>query len=555
MKLKGNIIIIHYCLILLFCSYSLQAQDWSNKVLIDSIIDSKHINASGPGISICVAQDGRVIYERQVGYANVKKRIPITGETIFNLGSVSKQFTAACIMQLNILGMLSLDDSIQKYIPELPFFGASITINHLLSHTSGIPDHLEILGLKGNYSKARLDPQYTINFLKKAPILMFTPGADFSYCNTAYMLLAIVIERVSHKSINDFAKDQLFYPLKMNSFEYNSNEKNVLKDQVLSYNLKNKAPRKPQNNAMGATGVFGTLRDYVKWSKIFLGPNNDFASLSAALLHSYNLNDGSSINYGGGLILKPYHGVSCIEHSGGWNSFLMQFRFLPEQKIIILVASNTVINSPFGICDQITNLFAPEQSIKNNIVESISVPESINQSITGVYKDDNNIIRRLMITNDTVKIFSYSNSKQPLVYLNYKGLNRHSNYFFVDNYNDTIELVLNHDKLIKGFYWTGGHYFKVRNYYTKLGDNKRVQMNKLTGTYKSENYNQRVRIKFNRRKNVLQIKPIFFLHYNLENIGANYYKVKNDNIYLEFFDNYLVLGNEWVFKLKLKKEK
>ena len=322
--------------------------------------------------------------------ANIKKTIPVNADTRFNVGSITKQFTAACIHLLEEQGKLNRNDSIQKYIPELPSFGNTITLNHLLAHTSGIPDHMEILGLKRNYSTIRLDPGYTIEFLKKAPFLTFKPGENFAYCNTGYMLLAITVARVSGMSIQQFAQKNIFIPLNMKSAIYTNTEADGMPDGTVSYSLKNskyKVKKKPQRNALGSTGVFGTLRDFVKWNQNLsdnqLGEKHK--DLTENMQKTYYLNDGSSINYGGGLILKPFKGNKCIEHAGGWNNFLAQFRTLPNTGITVLIASNTGANSPFAVCDEISDLLLHQKlQLKDTPGLKITAPITLAQ-IAGNY--------------------------------------------------------------------------------------------------------------------------------------------------------------------------
>lgn len=544
--------------ILLFNATAMQAQEWAFKHSIDSIIESKHYAASTPGISICITQHGNIVFEKQVGLANVRKRIPITAQTRFNIGSISKQFTAACIFLLEERGLLNRGDSVQKYIPELPSFGSTITLNHLLAHTSGLTDHMEVLGLRNKFGAKRLTLEYIIQFFKRAPVLSFKPGERFSYCNTGYMLLASIVEKVSGNSLEEFAKANLFDPLKMSSTSYTNSEEKGMPDGTSSYYIAGKKFKKvkhPQASAMGATGVYGTLRDMAVWNQTFDLKDNGFAQkeFNHRMQTSFQLNDGSKVNYGGGLILKPYKGHRNIEHSGGWNAFLTQFRHLPEDDISVLIATNSTDISPFAICDEISDLLISTAKTNGKYESNLADVHFKPSLFEGRYMDANNVIRMIQCEHDSLKLTNFASAKKTLAILSYYSNKGDSLIVFTDNLHDTIQFKLNPEKKVSGFYWEGGHYFRFNRFYKKLDELSFTAMKLAKGRYYSSLYKQGIRIKV--RHHHLKMYPVFFKGFELQAIGSDIYKVKNESIYLRFMPDSIMLGNDWISELELKKVK
>jgi CubicO group peptidase (beta-lactamase class C family) len=548
-----------FSIILLFLLSSINciAQIGALQGRIDSLLETKKYKKDATGISFCILKDNKIIYERQFGLANIEKQIPITASTIFNIGSITKQFTAACIFLLENQHKLSTTDSIQKFIPELPSFGYSITLNNLLTHTSGIPDHLEVFGLQNNYNRNRLSADRIISFLNSAPTLSFIPGERFAYCNTGYMLLALVIERVSGMAINTFAQQNIFTPLQMSTASFNKYESDGMNDGTLSYFVsknKFKVRSSPEPNAIGATGVFGSLRDFVKWNNNFTDNilNKKDTSFIRKMQRSFLLNNSTKTNYGGGLIIKPYKGYISIEHGGGWNDFLAQFRRIPELGITILIASNSNANSPFLVCDQITDLLIPNTSL-NNLVGNNNELKMHPSKFEGIFIDPNNVVRQIKFKNDSLKITDLSSPQKNFAYISFKRNIADSAFIFLDNNGDSLEFIMETDSIVKGFYWEGGHYFRYRRFYQGLKNTTLQEINQWAGKYESKELKQKLKIKYIRKENRLKMFPIFFKGYNLEYIGGNVFKVKNEPIYLRFSKDNLELGNEWVFGLRLKR--
>ncbi len=196
---------------------------------IDSIVSSNY-NQNEPGISILIAKDGKPIYKKTFGIANMELDIPMKTDNVFQIGSITKQFTTVAILILEEQGKLKLTDDILKYIPDYPTEGNSITIHHLLNHTSGIQNNTPV-GKKGAISKTDMTSKELINYFKNTP-LDFKPGTNFKYSNAGYIVLGLIIEIVSKQSYEDFIETTIFKKIGMSSSYYGSN-KEVIKNRFL----------------------------------------------------------------------------------------------------------------------------------------------------------------------------------------------------------------------------------------------------------------------------------------------------------------------------------
>ena len=224
-----------------------------------------------PGAAIGIIKDGKLIYARGYGIANLEHNIPITTKTKFEIASTSKQFTAACIALLYQQGKLDLDDDVRKYLPDLPEYDNVVTIGNLVYHTSGLGDYLGILNLKNQYYFTDSDTVYEL--IKKNKKLIFKPGSEFLYNNTGYFLLGKIVEKVSGKSLRNFAVENIFKPLKMNDTFFRDEIGELVENSVTPYfqSGKTKTYRKliRSSNDVGPAGLITTIKDFVKWERNF----------------------------------------------------------------------------------------------------------------------------------------------------------------------------------------------------------------------------------------------------------------------------------------------
>lgn len=334
-----------------FCVTGLFAQtDYEIERKMDSLF-SKY-NTQTAGVAVGVVKNGQLIFKKGYGMANLEYSVPITSKTIFNVGSVSKQFTTFAIYLLEKQGKISLNDDVRKYIPELPIYDKTITIKHLCAHTSGLRDQWSILTLAGWRMDDVITNEQVLKIVTNQKELNFTPGAQYKYSNTGFSLLAEIVKRVSGKSFNDFTQENIFKPLGMqNTLIYDDNEK-IVKERAYCYGSDNGvySKRNLNSSSAGPTNVFTTVEDLSKWTANFESPivgDADFIKHFNQISHLDNgdpvilaVSDGETIYHAKGQFLRNYKGIDVYNHTGsdaGFKAYLGRFQ---EEKLSIILLSN-----------------------------------------------------------------------------------------------------------------------------------------------------------------------------------------------------------------------
>lgn len=315
--------------------------------LVDKLFSSVQ-TGSTPGAAILVSQDGKIIYEKGFGYADIGNKVKVTPDTKFRIGSITKQFTAASILKLQEEGKLSIHDKLSKYIPDFPR-GNEVTIEHLLTHTSGIHSYTNRNSLY-KYLYMPITSAALIDTIKAYPY-DFNPGDLFSYNNSGFFILGYIVEKVSGKNLNDYLKESFFKPLGMNNTGiYSANT--LLENEAYGYSTVNGILSKAINWNMswagGAGALYSTVRDLNIWNEaIFNGKVLSAASLHAAFT-SEVLNNKLKTNYGFGWFLQNYRGYNLIFHGGGLDGFVSILLRQPDKKITIVELCNST-PPPAGI--------------------------------------------------------------------------------------------------------------------------------------------------------------------------------------------------------------
>src|SRR5690606_17154623 len=278
-----------------------------------------------PGCALGVVRDGRLDYARGYGYANLDHDVPITPSTVFYIASVSKQFTAASIVLLAQQGRLSPDDDVRAYIPELPDYGATITIRHLIHHTSGLRDYLTLMLLAG----MRLEDVHTdaevLDLVTRQAALNFTPGERYLYSNTGYLLMAEIVRRVSGKSLREFADEHIFRPLGMANTHFHDDRTMVVRNRALAYARNEDGSFRldvwSNFDKVGSGGLLASVEDLALWDLNAEHQKVGGAALREQMLGRGVLNDGDTLDYAFGLIIGEYRGLRTVGHSGGSMGF------------------------------------------------------------------------------------------------------------------------------------------------------------------------------------------------------------------------------------------
>jgi CubicO group peptidase (beta-lactamase class C family) len=314
-----------------------------------------------PGCALAVIREGRIVYERGYGLADLDHDVRITPATPFHVASVSKQFTAAAILLLAQDGKLSLDDDVRKHLPELPDFGVPITLRHLVHHTSGLRDQWDLLGLAGwRYSLDLITDDDVLEVVTRQKELNFRPGEEYLYCNTGYTLLGQVVKRVSGQSLREFTSARIFGPLGMKSTHFRDDHAEIIKGQAYAYAPAKASFRLSITNfdTVGATSLFTTVEDLVRWDRNFDDPRVGGPSFVRQMLQKGRLNDGRELDYAFGLSVREYRGLPIVEHAGGdagYRSHLMRF---PDQRFAVACLCNAAsLVGPSQVARRIADLY------------------------------------------------------------------------------------------------------------------------------------------------------------------------------------------------------
>jgi CubicO group peptidase (beta-lactamase class C family) len=348
-----------------------------------------------PGCAVVVVRDQRVLYTRGYGMADLEQKVPITTSTVFDTGSMAKQFTAMAIALLVEKGKLDLDDDVHKYLPELPGYGKTITIRHLLHHTSGLREQHDLLRLAGWRWQDLVTESDILDLVVRQRELSFTPGEEFLYSNTNYVLLAVVVQRASGSSLAEFAAEHIFRPLGMTSTRFLDDHDTIVPGRSTGHISRQGggfAIWNPAFDFVGSTSLYSTVEDLARWDGNFYTPRVGSQETLALLRKAGQLADGTELAYGLGLELGTYRGWAVESHSGSDPGFRAELFRLPEQRLSVGVLCNLMDISATALARQVINLYlAPELAVATRkgdppiAAPAPAVPASELASFAGLY--------------------------------------------------------------------------------------------------------------------------------------------------------------------------
>ena len=386
------------------------AQDRAAKV--DAIF-AEWNKPDSPGCALSVMQDGRIVYKRAYGMADLDHDAPLTPASVFHVASISKQFTAASIVLLAQDGKLSLDDEARKYVPELPDFGAPITLRHLIHHSSGLRDQWTLLGLAGwRYSLDLITDDDVLDLVSRQKELNFRPGDEHVYCNTGYTLLAQIVKRVSGRSMREFADARIFDPLGMKKTHFRDDHAEIVKNQAYGYKpASGKTFRLSVTNfdTVGATSLLTTVEDLALWDENFYHPKVGGPAFLAQMLERGKLNSGLTLNYAFGLSHGKYKGLVTVDHSGsdaGYRADLLRF---PEQHFSVACLCNLATISPAQLTRKVADVYLGDSMTEPKAPGAPDRPLTSEQisRYPGLYwSADTGGVRRVGLTRGTLRLMS-----------------------------------------------------------------------------------------------------------------------------------------------------
>ncbi|GEM_PF-142142 len=319
-----------------------------------------------PGCAVGIIQNGRLIYQRGYGMANLEHDAPISSRTAFRIASTSKQFTALCVALLAEQGRLSLDDDVRRYAPELPVYEAPITIRHLMHHTSGLRDYLTLMEL----ASARDEDFYTadeaLDLLVRQSGLNFVPGSEYLYSNSGYYLLGLIVQRVSGQSLREFAQTHIFEPLGMTSTHFHDDHTQIVRQRATGYSTQEGGGWRIDETTLdlvGDGGLFTTVEDLFRWDQNWyhnrLGRGGD--ELICQAQTPGQLNGGEMLEYGFGLRVSEYRGLRTVSHGGAFVGFRAELLRFPEQRFSVICLANLSAVNPERLARQVADIYLANQ--------------------------------------------------------------------------------------------------------------------------------------------------------------------------------------------------
>ncbi len=318
-----------------------QALDSTTAARVDAVF--ARYTATSPGCALDVRRDGAPAYARGYGLASLELGVPIAPRTVFDIGSTSKQFTAASVALLALDGRLSLDDDVRKYVPELPDLGATVTLRHLLTHTSGWRDYIDLMMLEGWDDRDHTTDREALAALVRQHALNFAPGTDFRYSNTGYFLMSLVVQRVAGRPLAQFARERIFEPLGMHDTHYLTDAREVIPHKATAY--------QPQGagkwviamsnwEQVGDGGVQTSMADLARWDANLTTGTVGGRPLLDLLTNTARLRDGTPLTYALGLTVDEYRGVQRVHHGGAWAGYRTMLMRFPSQRLSVLLSCN-----------------------------------------------------------------------------------------------------------------------------------------------------------------------------------------------------------------------
>ncbi|PWF48590.1 serine hydrolase [Massilia glaciei] len=317
-----------------------------------------------PGAAVAVIQDGKIVYRRGVGMANIEHDAPNKPTTVFHVASMSKQFTAFAVHLLAQDGKLSLGDDIRKHLPEMRDFGKVITIAQLIHHTSGLRDQWNLLAMAGWRLEDVITEDDVFRLLQRQQSLNFAPGREFAYSNTGYTLLALIVKRVSGKALPAFAQERIFGPLGMKHTHFHDNYGTLVKGRAMSYDPLPAGGYQYialSYSNVGATSLFTTVEDLALWDRNFYDGKVGGKALLADVQKVGTLAGGRPLRYAAGLDIDKYRGLNVVQHAGGDAGYRSQLVRFPDQRFSVAVLANAGDFDFTALVNQVADIYLAKQ--------------------------------------------------------------------------------------------------------------------------------------------------------------------------------------------------
>ncbi len=347
--------------------------DTPERLEIDQVF-ADYDSTRSPGCSMAIYRDGEIAYARGYGIANLEYGIANGPDTVFRIGSVSKQFTAMAIALLAEQGALSLDDDIHEYFPEMPDYGEPVTIRQLIHHTSGLRDYLTLAWLADWTEDFSVDE--ALQIIVRQQELNFPPGTEHLYSNTGYFLLSLIVQTVTDQSLSQWADENMFRPLGMTKTHFHDDHTHIVENRADGYDSTDDDGFKismTNLDAVGDGGVFTTVNDLLKWDQNFY--DNQLGHGGPELIELVQtpgkLDNGDELNYAFGLEVGEFRGTREIQHDGAFVGFRSGLNRYPDHHLSVAVLCNYADTNPTGLARSVASLFLSEKEDKGDSTDQV----------------------------------------------------------------------------------------------------------------------------------------------------------------------------------------
>ncbi len=347
-----------------------------------------------PGCVLAVIKDGEFIHKRGYGMADLERGTRITPDTVFDLGSTGKQFTATVIAILAAQEQLSLDDPIRKHLPEMPSYADEITVRHLIHHTSGLRDYLTLMDIKGLAGANVYPEEFLYDLIASQKRLNYPPGKEIQYTNSGYFLLGFIARRIAGKHITELIAEYILEPLGMNHTTFNNDYRRIVRNRAMSYDAGELEGAFMNNLALcggfGDGAILSNVEDLLLWDRNFYRNklNNAQPDLIEQLHVTGKLNNGKSTTYAFGLVVDQYRGLKCVSHGGSWAGYRTEMMRFPVERLTVICISNLSTIDPTTLCYEVADILLEEKMGSSLASKTVVSSEKLEQ-YTGIYQGKN----------------------------------------------------------------------------------------------------------------------------------------------------------------------
>ncbi len=374
-----------------------------------------YAKTDSPGCALGIYRDGTIAYSKGYGMASLELGVPITPQTVFDIGSTSKQFTAFSVLLLQQQGKLSVEDDIRKFLPEIPDYGKRITLRHLMTHTSGMRDYAGLFDLAGLPEQNLTNDQDAVDLIVRQKALNFMPGEEWDYSNTGFFLLSQVVRRVTGKTLRDFDQENIFAPLGMKSTQIFNDHSLVIPHRATGYSFdgarKTFGVEMSNFEQTGDGSVQTSVEDLQRWDENFYNAKLGGEELIHQMQIVGKLNNGKEHDYAAGLEISKYRGLPVVRHGGAWAGYRAELLRFPKQHTSVAVLCNVAESAPSVRANRVADVvlekvLASEPASAENKTAAAASPEVL-QKYVGVYKNDKDEYQRIEFKEGKLWLANY----------------------------------------------------------------------------------------------------------------------------------------------------